>query len=247
MLLMVATVLLGSVGCVRAQALATQPAQAETRQYVLHLPGVGGYLAIDRNLKRGLAAGGVQGEIDHYDWTNNDPGLNALRNNANKQSQVAKVTQLLRERLTKHPTQPITITAHSGGSAIIIWALERLPPEMQIDRLILIAPALSPGYDLSKALARVRGNVYVFSSPHDHVLGAGTRTFGTMDGVFDDAAGRVGFTLPPGADPEQYRKLVAMPYRDEWVDLDNPGDHIGAMSPLFVREVIAPLITGGAR
>ena len=30
--------------------------------------------------------------------------------------------------------------------------------------LVLIAPALSPGYDLSKALAHVRGRAYVFTN-----------------------------------------------------------------------------------
>src|SRR5690606_12661294 len=61
--------------------------------YVLHLPGVGGYLAIDRDLLEGLAAGGVRGTIEHYDWTNHDPGLRALRDQANHAEQVKRVAE----------------------------------------------------------------------------------------------------------------------------------------------------------
>jgi pimeloyl-ACP methyl ester carboxylesterase len=244
-MMVLALVALVSLPAARAQPPATsKPATQAVRHYVLHLPGVGGYLTIDRNLKRGLAAGGVRGTIEHYDWTHGAPGLNALKNEANKQAQVASVAAWLLERLREHPGQPITLTAHSGGAAIAVWALEKLPPEAQIERLILLAPALSPEYDLSAALAHVRTRAYVFSSIHDPVLGPGTRAFGTMDGVFADAAGRVGFSPPAGADPAQYAKLVPMAYRDEWVELGNGGDHIGAMSPAFVRAIIAPLITG---
>ena len=152
---------------------------------------------------------------------------------------------LLAER-RDHPGSRITVTAHSAGSGIIAWALEQLPDDVTIDSLILLAPALSPGYDLSRALTHVRERAFVFFSPHDStVLGFGTRMFGTVDGPKVDASGRVGFTMPPGADANQYAKLVQIPYRVAWARLDNIGDHIGTMERAFAREVLAPVVLRG--
>ena len=83
--------------------------------------------------------------------------------------------------------------------------------------IAMFAPALSPQYDLTKALKHVKGKLYVFSSPHDFVvLSAGTKMFGTMDGVRCEAAGLKGFVKPTSADSEQYKKLVPQPYQRTW-------------------------------
>ena len=73
---------------------------------------------------------------------------------------------------------------------------------------MLLAPALSPGYDLTAALRAVRREIVVFWSPLDLiVLGAGTRLFGTIDRVKTVGAGLVGFRVPaarswrPGSKP----------------------------------------------
>jgi len=62
-------------------------------------------------------------------------------------------------------------------------------------------------------------------------------------GVKTDAAGRVGFRRPT-ADPRQYAKLIEHPYQRGWSRLGNFGDHTGAMSRPFVRQVIAPILAG---
>lgn len=213
--------------------------------YVLHLPGVGGFLWADGNLMRGLADGLSGWGIGYYDWTNGDPGLAALHDQTNKTRQKQKVSAWIQQRLTDHPDQALTLIAHSGGCAIAVWALEQLPQSVQIDQLILLAPALSPEYDLTRALRHVRTRAWVFISDQDLVLGWGTQVAGTMDGAHTEAAGRVGFVVPPQADRLEYAKLVSMSYRPAWQELDNAGDHIGPMSYLFVRYFIAPLIVSG--
>ena len=113
--------------------------------------------------------------------------------------------------------------------------------------MLLLASALSPEYDLSAALRRVRGKMYAFNSADDTlVLGVGTRTFGTIDGVKCDAAGRCGFVLPPTADRAAYEKLVQVPYAAQWMDLDNLGDHVGPLRGPFARDVLAPVVRGEA-
>ena len=126
-----------------------------------------------------------------------------------------------------------------------IWTLEDLPPQVEVDDVFLLAPAISPQYDLTAALAHVRGHMFVFSSQGDEVvLGLGCRLLGTMDGVRTDAAGRVGFIRPKNADVEQYKKLVERPYEAAWMHYGNFGDHIGPMSWPFVARFVAPLVIG---
>ncbi len=195
----------------------------------------------------GLEDGGVDGKIEHYDWTTADPGLGSLLATNRNRDEANNVAQILLEHSRADPHARISVTAHSGGSAIIIWAIERLPDEVSVDSIVLIAPALSPTYDLTKALKHVRGKVYSLNSQSDIVvLGLGTSMFGTMDGVKTPAAGKVGFQQPPGADEKEYKKLIQLPHQQEWIrQYRNTGEHIGAMNRDFAREIIAPLILKG--
>jgi len=191
----------------------------------------------------GLKDGGWDGPVSIYDWTENDPGLDALLAYKRNIGQAEKVAARIEERLRKDPKLGITVTCHSGGTGIAVWALERLPEGMQIQSMVLLASALSPDYDLSKALRHVRGKAYVFYSKNDQVvLGAGTRLFGTIDGVKTDAAGLIGFRIPDAADKHEYEKLVQKPYDNGWIAFQNIGNHIGCMSQPFAENVVAPLL-----
>ena len=212
-------------------------------EYLLHLPGIAGERTLDREFIRGIRDGGFTGTLEIYDWTERDPGLSALRSRKRNEKQAALVAKKIERLLTDRPTLKIRLVGHSGGTGIAAWALERLPDGMQVESLALIAPALSQGYDLSKALEHVRGKAFAFTSEHDSiVLGAGTTLFGTIDGRKEEASGLRGFTMPPGADEQQYEKLVAMPYNSGWMNWGNIGDHIGPMRRTFARVVISPML-----
>jgi len=232
--------LAGSVGYT---APTTMPAADFSHTWLLHLPGIAGERRVDHNLVRGLHDGGWDGQETIYDWTEQDPGLDALRARKRNLEEAAKVAGLIEMRLRKDPKLQITLTSHSGGTGIAVWALEKLPNHVQVQTLVLMAPALSPTYDLSKALRHVRGKAYVFYSENDTVvLGVGTRLFGTIDGVNTPAAGLVGFKRPESADAPQYDKLVQKPYDKGWMIFGNIGDHIGCMSRPFAQNVIAPIL-----
>ncbi|ODT99126.1 MAG: hypothetical protein ABS79_04895 [Planctomycetes bacterium SCN 63-9] len=153
----------------------------------------------------------------------------------------------------EHPNSPIFLVAKSGGSGVMIRALEYAPPDC-IDRVILLAPALSPSYDLSAALRGVRREVYVFWSPLDVViLGAGTRIFGTIDRVRSVSAGLVGFRPPrkqsskvvieaASAEDQGYLKLHQVRWKPSMMRTGYFGGHMGTDSPSFLKIYVAPLL-----
>lgn len=231
-------------------ALANQTAPRQeivhaSHEYLLHLPGIAGARGMDRLMLSGLRDGGFTGEIETYDWTEHDPGLNALMAYQRNQSEAQKIADRLTEKFRADPSLHIIITSHSGGTGLAVWALEKLPADVKVDRVFLLASALSPQYDLTKALSHVRGKIYSFFSENDVlVLGAGTKLFGTIDGVRTESAGEVGFIMPPDADFQQYQKLVQKPYEKSWMEYGNIGDHIGPMHRAFSMHILAPLVIG---
>jgi pimeloyl-ACP methyl ester carboxylesterase len=211
--------------------------------WLLHLPGIAGRRWVDDQLVFGLRDGGYDGALDVYDWTGEDPGLPSLFAYKRNQAEAQKVADLITDHVHKNPGDRIILTGHSGGTGIAVWALEKLPADVKIDEVILLASALSPTYDLSKALSHVTGHCYSFCSENDVlVLGAGTKMFGTIDGVKTEAAGHFGFIQPAAADPLQYAKLIQKPYDKSYLQYHNVGDHIGCMVRPFTHAIVAPLV-----
>jgi len=244
----VVLLLIGFSGWLPSRLLAavptTAPAADFSHTWLLHLPGIGGEMPVDRDLRDGLKEGGWKGPLTIYDWTENDPGLDALRNHKRNMCEAAKISQMIEKRVRKDPQVRIMLTSHSGGTGLAVWALEKLPDEVKVQDLFLLASALSPSYDLGPALKHVRGHAYVFYSQGDAVvLGTGTKLFGTIDGVRCEAAGLIGFAAPKGADKTQYQKLVQKPYDEGWQVYGHFGNHIGCMSEAFADHVLAPILT----
>jgi hypothetical protein len=229
-------------GCSVTHLPATPPA-GDGKAYLVDLPGVSGELPMQQEWFSALKDGGVVADMEVFDWTDHLGWIGALQAYQHNKDQAQKVADRITQRQRADPSQPALMTASSGGTGVALWALERLPPGTQVDSVVLIAPAVSPGYDMSAALRHVHGRVYVFTSSLDVVvLGAATTLFGTTDGVHTAAAGQSGFRMPPGADPVQYAKVLTMPWRLNWVAQGNFGGHVGGVSLPFAREVLAPIL-----
>jgi pimeloyl-ACP methyl ester carboxylesterase len=225
--------------------LAASPAVAADKPFLLHLPGIGGHMRIDDNVTEGMRRGGLDAQVRIHDWTNGNPGLPALGGYDRNRAEAKTITAELLDIARADPQRRIIITSHSGGGAMAIWALEDLPEDVKIDTLVMLAPAISPDYDLSKALSHVKGKAYAFSSNLDAIDGFGTKTFGTMDRIKTESAGYGGFVMPQTADAAQYAKLLNIPYDRAWLRYGNAGEHIGTMTPAFAAQVLAPLILTG--
>ena len=155
-----------------------------------------------------------------------------------------------------NPGLPIYLVAKSGGSGVVIRALEQMPAGT-VERAILIAPAISPRYDLSAALRGVIREIVVFWSPLDVVvLGAGTCLFGTIDRIHGVSAGLVGFrgtrkgrtkpvresSIVPAAGVPAGEKLRQIRWRPSMMRTGYFGGHLGPDSPAFLKLYVAPLL-----
>ncbi len=104
-----------------------------------------------------------------------------------------------------------------------------------------MAPAVSPSYDLGRALAHVELGIWNFYSSFDLLfLGVGTLILGTMDGRHVLAAGARGFTSGQRADDGN--GLRQQPYVAKMLRSWNYGGHFGCTNRVFVAEWLAPLL-----
>lgn len=214
---------------------------------LIHLPGMAGIQYMDRAWTSSLKDAGLVVTFELYEWTDDEyRNIDALQAVDRNRAEAAKLADRITHLARSDPHRRIILTSQSAGSGFAVFALEKLPGDVQIDTLVMLAPALSPDYDLTAALRHVRRDAYVFTSPHDRIiLGMGTRTFGTVDGPRVEGAGLVGFKRPASGDPMQYAKLVDLQYSAAWMRFSNFGDHTGALSSSFAANIIGPLLITG--
>jgi pimeloyl-ACP methyl ester carboxylesterase len=204
---------------------------------VLVADGVGGLDLCGTALQHVMANGGAKAVVRLHRWGH---GLGRWhRDLTNVANLGAKARAMAAEALAwreERPGSPIFLVGKSGGTGVVVRALEELPKDA-VEAAVLLAPALSPGYDLTRALEAVRREMVVFWSPLDVVvLGFGTRIFGTIDRVWSVSAGLVGFR-GDRAKLRQVRWSPAM-WRTGYL-----GGHVGPDSPAFLRKYVVPLLT----
>jgi hypothetical protein len=213
---------------------------------VVVVGGVGGLDLCGTGLRFVLGAERLPYAFHTFSWGHGLGRWHAdLTRVANRDQKAASLASLVRQFRAGRPVIPVFLVAKSGGSVVVVKALEQLD-EHAVERAILLAPALSPGYDLSTALKAVRRELVVFWSPLDVVvLGAGTRIFGTADRVRSVAAGLVGFRDPNllgAGQATPYEKLRQVRWVPAMAATGNLGGHVGPDSPIFLRRYVLPLL-----
>ena len=112
-----------------------------------------------------------------------------------------------------------------------------LPADVSIDRLVLVAPAISPDYPVASAvLPHVREFVVNYASERDLQVGWGTRTFGTIDRKNTASAGAIGFAV------EDERLL-----QYHWSAADVPFGHAGNHLAYLNGALAGSEVAAGAR
>jgi pimeloyl-ACP methyl ester carboxylesterase len=222
--------------------------QRMERGLVVILPGIEGRSRLNVDIARGLDEGGVKTGIEIFDWTTALPG--GILINLTDYERNRNVAEKIKERLLsyrrRYPGRCLHLIGHSGGGGLALMAAEALPRDVHVSSIVLLAPAMSPTYDLRKALRRTRYGIFNYYSKHDRAyLVLGTSLFGTVDRHFGPSAGAVGFKrlkFKDLRDNAVYSKLHQIPWRPRMRRYGHDGGHLGWTRPRFVRHYLAPLI-----
>jgi pimeloyl-ACP methyl ester carboxylesterase len=212
----------------------------QTTNVIFLLPGVAGetgnYHALEQAIAKSSGAA-----VQKISWGAPSPlFILSFSNKRIHDNAEEKLAKAIRDWRAAHPTNQIDLIGHSAGCGVILGALKRLPSDLRARTVVLLAPSVSPIYDLSNSLAQIDGKLHIFNSPHDtFFLKWRTGHFGTYDNIKTIAAGNRGFDLST-LSPELRAKVIAHPYEEPWKQLDNDGGHFGALSQPFAEAIIAP-------
>ena len=213
---------------------------------VLVADGVGGLDLCATGLRHVMGALRTRHIVRTVPWGHGFGQWHAdLTNAANHETHARAIAREVETFRAERPGAPVFLVGKSGGTGLVVLALEHLPDDA-VEAVVLLSPALSPGYDLSRALRAVRREVVVFWSPFDvFVLGLGTRVFGTIDRIKSVSAGLVGFRVPGSLDEAGragYAKLRQVRWGFAMAPTGNLGGHVGPDSPAFLRKYVVPLL-----
>jgi pimeloyl-ACP methyl ester carboxylesterase len=230
-----------SAGCERQPYLTPE---RQAKGLVVVLPGVEGRGPLNEGICRGLNAGGVDWGIDLEDWTSPLGLLYNLRAELHNRQKANRIAIRIAEYKFAHPDNPVVLIGQSGGGGMALWIAEAMPEGQYIDGLILLAPAISPGYMVDFALSKTRLGVLNFYSERDWLfLGLVTTLYGTMDGEHSASAGRVGFLLPPGRGrPKEYDRLFQIAWHKQMAAAGHTGGHLATSAEGFVKHYVAPFV-----
>jgi len=151
--------------------------------------------------------------------------------------QGMRLAERIAERSKAEPNRKVIVVSHSAGAAVVLAAGDALPPG-SVDRIILMAPSVSTGYDLRSSLAACKDGIDVFCSKKDWVaLGFVTRVVGTVDKRWAPAAGRHGFR---SWSHECSLRQHFWSAEQSWTG--HTGGHHGMHAAAFLHTYVFPLI-----
>lgn len=221
--------------------------------YLYFLDGAGGGTEKknwSEGVKEGLLAAGYRGAGEMFSWETGK-GLVADQDAsvAYKRGGARKMAAEIQRQTAAFPAAPVSLLGFSAGTAVAIFALEYLPESVNVEHVVLLGTSISEDYDLTSALRRVRGKVYVYTSTHDRMLRFLMPFSGTADRKkHDPGAGIRGFILPRGASDETRRlyaeKIVTIHWTKELEADGDYGHHFDNIKMEFIRDHVAPLLMG---
>lgn len=238
------TGLVASAGCIPRDELDSE--HRRRRGLVVVLPGIEGPSIWNRNLVMGLDDGGINCAIRRHEWGTPVPGgfLINLTDIDRNRREADRLRDELVTYMTDYPGRPVQLVGHSGGAGIALLTAERMPDDLPLTAITLLAASVSPEFDLRPALAKTQHTILNCYSERDSILlGPGTRIAGTIDRAHSESAGKVGFVpLPPvlSVERRRYGTLEQMPWTSEMRKLGNDGGHFGWTDRRFVRKWLAP-------
>jgi pimeloyl-ACP methyl ester carboxylesterase len=135
-----------------------------------------------------------------------------------------------------NPDVPFYLVGYSGGGGMVTLVTAALPADVSIDRLVLVAPAISPDYPIVReVLPHVREFVANYASERDLQVGWGTRMFGTIDRKNTASAGAIGFAAD---DP----RLLQYHWSAADAPLGHAGNHLAYLNARWQAAKLLPVL-----
>ena len=214
--------------------------------FVFVVDGAGGQPEATRVIAKAVKESGTPLLVQTFGWTHGAGlGVNDMTDVEYAQAQGRVLAAHIAAVRASSPNLPIYVLAYSAGTHVALEATRCLEPD-SLERIVLLAPAVSADYDLRPALFAARGGIDVFSSKRDRFyLGLGPRLVGTADGkFFVPPAGRVGFDPPAlsAAEAALASRLRQHPWDSSVAWTGNQGAHAGTLNTTYFRTYVMPLL-----
>jgi pimeloyl-ACP methyl ester carboxylesterase len=175
-----------------------------------------------------VAAGDARLTVTRVRWTQGGV-LRDLRGRGGHQDNGRRLAESILAWRQANPQGRVCLVGHSAGAAVALAAAESLPVG-SVDRIVLLAPAVSRDYPLGQALRCSREGIDCYYSNRDGV-NLGVALAGSTDGRFLSVAGRAGFR----STEEGLRQF------------SHGGGHFACCTPDFVRTYLLPVLTPAAK
>lgn len=248
--------LLVAAGCGIPTTALPDRAERMTRGYTYYLDGAGGGKVLHNwvgGVREGLLDAGYDGAGEVFPW---ETGLGLVVDQVVSERYKRKKAEELAPRIAayeaEHPGAPVTLMGLSAGTAVAAFALEAIPEDVRVANVVMLSGSLSSTYDLTTALRRVDGKMYVFTSEKDGVLGFFLPFAGTADRAkgTNETIGLHGVVMPSNPSEEtrrQYGKIIEVPWTPQFEAYGHYGRHEDSVSARFIEAVVAPLVVTTTR
>jgi hypothetical protein len=222
------------------------PAAGGADGVVFAVDGSAGLRHISDDLQQAMGQAQLPLEVVDFSWSNGAGRVFAdLRGQSHHQAKGQELADLILARRRSCPGGRIDVVCHSSGAAVVLAAAGALPPG-SVDHIILLAPAVSPYYDLRPALACARDGIDCYYCPWD-LTSCSLALVGTTDGYHLPSAGCLGFS--PAADDAAggaYQNLRQHAWSPGMASAGYFGGHYGCTRLGFFQAYVVPLLAQGA-
>lgn len=221
------------------------------RGLIVILPGIEGTSANNVAIRAGLRQADIPAATEIYDWTRFGRGAAMAFDQSAARRKAHEIATHIDTYRRAHAGRPVVVIGQSGGGAMAVFVAESISQGVRqqtsrpLDGVILLAPALSPGYDLTVAIAGCGGRMVSCYAQTDVMLRTLTTLGRNFDGVPGPTAGQSGFVLPPGSPGDRraaFDQLRQIAWDNSMLRQGNYGGHLGWSSPAWVAHQLGPIV-----
>ena len=102
--------------------------------------GAGVIIRWGPSARKGMTDAGFQGVMEPYRWqTGAGFAVDHMSSPAYKRDVAKGLAEKVAEHHRKYPDDPIYLAALSAGCAVVLYALEELPPDVSVDQVVLLS------------------------------------------------------------------------------------------------------------